>query len=59
MKKKVKVRIVPCEIFSRVVGYYRPTSNWNAGKLEEFENRVLFDPKNININDNEVKNEKV
>ena len=28
-----------CEIYSRVTGYHRPISNWNAGKQEEFENR--------------------
>jgi len=30
------------EIFSRIVGYYRPTSSWNEGKLEEFSDRKLF-----------------
>lgn len=32
-----------CEIFSRVVGYYRPTKNWNKGKIEEFKDRQEFD----------------
>ena len=31
-----------CEVFSRVVGYYRPVSNWNIGKKEEFKERVCF-----------------
>lgn len=31
-----------CEVFSRVVGYYRPTMNWNRGKLEEFKDRQEF-----------------
>ncbi len=31
------------EIYSRVVGYFRPVSNWNPGKQEEFEKRVEFD----------------
>ena len=31
-----------CEVFSRVVGYYRPISNWNKGKVEEFKERKEF-----------------
>jgi ribonucleoside-triphosphate reductase (formate) len=30
------------EVYSRVVGYYRPTTHWNDGKKEEFEERVTF-----------------
>ena len=35
------------EVFNRVVGYYRPVSNWNDGKKEEWEDRVEFDVKEI------------
>lgn len=28
-----------CEVYSRVVGYLRPTRNWNNGKVEEFKHR--------------------
>ncbi len=38
-KKKVKAIAIPCEIYSRVVGYYRPVSNWNIGKKQEFKER--------------------
>lgn len=31
-----------CEIYSRIVGYYRPVHNWNKGKQEEFRNRIPF-----------------
>jgi len=31
-----------CEIFSRVVGYYRPVENWNRGKKQEFRERVPY-----------------
>jgi len=31
-----------CEVYSRVVGYLRPVSNWNEGKAEEFKDRKLF-----------------
>jgi len=35
----VKVKAVPCEVYSRVVGYFRPVAYWNAGKQKEFEER--------------------
>lgn len=31
-----------CEVYSRVCGYFRPVSNWNHGKKEEFKDRVMF-----------------
>lgn len=31
-----------CEVFSRVVGYFRPINNWNVGKKAEFGERVCF-----------------
>jgi len=33
---------VPCLIYSRIVGYLTPVQNWNAGKRQEFEDRVAF-----------------
>jgi len=30
------------EIYSRVVGYFRPVSNWNRGKQEEFHDRKTY-----------------
>jgi len=30
------------EIWSRVVGYYRPVQNWNKGKKEEYRQRKTF-----------------
>jgi ribonucleoside-triphosphate reductase len=32
-----------CEIYSRVVGYLRPVSQWNDGKKAEFELRETFE----------------
>jgi ribonucleoside-triphosphate reductase len=32
------------EVYSRIVGYYRPVKNWNVGKKEEYGHRRLFDP---------------
>lgn len=34
-----------CEIFSRIVGYLRPVSQWNEGKQAEFKLRTTFDTK--------------
>jgi ribonucleoside-triphosphate reductase len=34
---------VPCEIYTRVVGYFRPVRNWNEGKSAEFDDRKEFD----------------
>jgi ribonucleoside-triphosphate reductase len=28
-----------CEVYSRVVGYFRPVQQWNEGKREEFKQR--------------------
>jgi anaerobic ribonucleoside-triphosphate reductase len=30
---------MPCEVYSRVVGYFRPVDQWNKGKQEEFRQR--------------------
>jgi anaerobic ribonucleoside-triphosphate reductase len=36
---KEKIIAVKAEVYSRVVGYYRPVANWNDGKREEFNER--------------------
>ena len=38
-KKQCNLRT---EVYSRVVGYYRPVQNWNAGKKEEFRDRKAY-----------------
>jgi len=30
---------IPCEVYSRVVGYFRPVQHWNPGKQQEFKER--------------------
>lgn len=30
------------EVYSRVVGYFRPVQNWNNGKKEEFKERKPY-----------------
>lgn len=34
----------PCEVWSRVMGYYRPVDQWNIGKRSEHAERVYYDP---------------
>jgi len=36
---------IPCEVYSRIVGYYRPVQLWNVGKKQEFNKRQLYDKK--------------
>jgi hypothetical protein len=38
------VKKIVCEIYSRVVGYFRPIQNWNLGKRAEFDDRKNYDP---------------
>ena len=30
------------EVYSRIVGYLRPTDQWNPGKKAEFKDRVVY-----------------
>jgi len=36
----MKKIVVPVEVYSRVVGYFRPVAQWNPGKREEFSERT-------------------
>ena len=49
--KKIKT-----EIYSRVSGYFRPTSQWNAGKREEFSERKKIKIPEVIINEVSDKN---
>ncbi len=31
-----------CEVYSRIVGYFRPIQNWNPGKRQEFQDWQPF-----------------
>ncbi len=37
-----KAEGTPTEVYSRIVGYYRSVRNWNAGKREEYGQRLVF-----------------
>jgi anaerobic ribonucleoside-triphosphate reductase len=41
MSDNVKKK-VPCEVYSRIVGYLRPVQNWNKGKRQEFYDRKVY-----------------
>ena len=30
------------EVYSRITGYYRPVQNWNDGKAQEYQDRVVY-----------------
>lgn len=47
MNETKKVKVVPCEVYSRVVGYFRPVQNWNSGKQQEFKERKTINLKSI------------
>ncbi len=33
----------PTEVYTRIVGYYRPVSLWNRGKQAEYKDRMVYD----------------
>lgn len=37
----------PCEVWTRVMGYHRPKSQFNPGKRQEHEDRVFFEESQI------------
>lgn len=47
-EKKVKLEDgerQPCEIWTRVMGYFRPVDAFNVGKKSEYAERVCFSEK--------------
>jgi len=41
-KKEEENLVVPCEVYARIVGYYRPVQAWNEGKQQEFRDRKEY-----------------
>ena len=37
-----KKEVCRCEVYSRVVGYLSPVSEWNKGKVSEWEDRQEY-----------------
>lgn len=40
--KNIEAKRTKCEVYSRIVGYFRPVNQWNEGKRAEFEDRKTF-----------------
>ncbi|HDQ26845.1 MAG TPA: hypothetical protein ENN43_08900 [bacterium] len=41
-KQLEEVKGSECEVYSRIVGYFRPVKQWNNGKQEEYKDREEF-----------------
>jgi hypothetical protein len=37
-------RVIFARVYSRIVGYLTAVDDWNAGKRQEFAERVVYDP---------------
>lgn len=37
----------PCECWTRVMGYFRPTNQFNIGKKQEFDERKSFEEREM------------
>lgn len=46
-----KTKRTPCEIYTRVMWYLRPVSQYNIGKKSEFFSRRNFSEEKINNSD--------
>lgn len=43
LKEKLdNVKGTKCEIYTRIVGYYRPFKNWNRGQQTQYRNRKTY-----------------
>lgn len=42
MVKNAPLKRTKCEVYSRIVGYLRPVSQWNDGKTAEFYKRKTY-----------------
>lgn len=45
LEKNKALRTI-CELYTRVMGYFRPMSQYNIGKKQEFKDRKWFREKN-------------
>ncbi|MEA3430121.1 MAG: anaerobic ribonucleoside-triphosphate reductase [Nanoarchaeota archaeon] len=44
-------KVIKCEVFTRVVGYYRPVQQFNDGKKQEFFERKVYCENEFKCND--------
>jgi len=40
---RANVKGTETEVYSRIVGYYRPINKWNKGQKQAFDERLNFD----------------
>lgn len=45
---------IQTEVYSRVVGYFRPIQNWNEGKKQEFFDRHMYNIKEEDLPETEA-----
>ncbi|MFA6296781.1 MAG: ribonucleoside triphosphate reductase [Patescibacteria group bacterium] len=43
-----------CEVWSRVMGYFRPVSQWNKGKQSEYKERKEYEIKNLKYENSRI-----
>ncbi|HRX14943.1 MAG TPA: anaerobic ribonucleoside-triphosphate reductase [Spirochaetota bacterium] len=55
----MKTKMVPTEIYSRVVGYYRPVNQWNKGKQSEFADRKEYDVNTLTLASEQTEKEAI
>lgn len=46
-KQVPSLKRVPCEVYSRIVGYLRPVRDWNVGKQQEFAERKMYNVREL------------
>lgn len=48
LEEKLKhVKGTPCEVWTRIIGYFRPVKSWNKGQQAQYKDRVLYDLKEV------------
>ncbi len=45
----------PCEVWTRVMGYFRPYNHFNKGKKSEFNERCWFDEEKVLLSEELMK----
>ncbi len=57
--EKTRVKAIKTEVYSRIVGYYRPVQDWHLGKQQEFKERAVLSNMDIEraVNQPEPKGE--
>jgi hypothetical protein len=45
-----EVKGTKCEVYSRIVGYFRPIKEWNVGQQSQYHDRKTFDVSHVGEN---------